>query len=186
MAVLFTFAIIDELFRLAFRNLTAVRNLGSYIFRWGTMILLLAACVDTLSFSSSTRMVGFSGLILTGDRAARAMLCLLAFLLLLGARHLRIPVRSTLFGITLGFLIYMFSKVFLDTIAMQHLRSPNFINRISGAVYLTSCLLWLFYAKYGEPLPQAEGSLQSGTAPSLIDAINAMVEQSMHRAGKPL
>ncbi len=187
-SVLFTFALIDELFGLAFRNLAAIRNLGSYIFRWGTGILLLAACINALSSSSDTRFVGVSGTILLVDRTARAMLCLLALLLLLGARNLRIPVRSTLFGITLGFVIYMFSKVLLDTIAMLHFRNANVITRASGVVYLTSCLLWLLYTAYGEELPlRSKIEFPRGSAiavPSLIDSINAMVEHSMRDQGR--
>jgi hypothetical protein len=188
LSVLFTFALIDELFRLAFRDLNAIRNLGSYVFRWGMGILLLATCVNALSFSGDSRVAGFSGLILTGDRTARAMLFLLALLLLLGASQLRIPARSTLFGITLGFVIYMFSKVLLDTIALRHFRTPNLITRVSGVVYLSSCLLWLLYAKYGEEMPHSGEAISGAYFPaprtSLIDTINAMVEHSMDRLGK--
>lgn len=61
--------------------------------------------------------------------------------------------RSTLLGITLGFVIYMFSKVLLDTIAMQHFPNANLITQISGGAYPTSCLLWLWYTARGEALP---------------------------------
>ncbi len=187
-SVLFTFALIDELFRIAFRNLAAIRNLGSYVFRWGTGILLLAACINAFSSSSDTRFVGVSGTILLVDRTARAMLCLLALLLLLGARSLRIPARSTLFGITLGFVIYMFSKVLLDTIAIKHFQNANVITRMSAVAYLTSCLLWLLYTAYGVELPaQAEIEASPGSiiaTPSLIDSINAMVEHSMRSQGR--
>lgn len=188
LSVLLTFALIDELFRLAFRDLNALRNLGSYVFRWGVGILLLAACVNALSFSGDSRLAGLSGLILTGDRTARAMLFLLALLLLLGASQLRIPARSTLFGITLGFVIYMFSKVLLDTVALRNFHTPNLITRASSAVYLSSCLLWLLYAKFGKPIPDAGQTLSPAYSAeprtSLIDTINLMVEQSMDRLGK--
>lgn len=116
------------------------------------------------------------------------MLFLLTALLLLGARSLRIPARSTLFGITLGFAIYMLGKVLLDSIALQQVQQANVITRISGSVYLSSCLLWLLYAICGQelpPRPTVDALYHSSVpAPSLIDTINAMVERSMRGESK--
>ena len=185
--VLFTFVLIDELFRIAFRNLTAIRNLGTYMFRWGAGLLMLAALANVLSFPNNTRIGDTADLILTGDRAARAMLCLLTLLLLLGARQLHIPVRSVLFGITLGFAVYMFGKVCLDTLALHHFRSPHFLTRLNSAVYLSACLLWLLYAKYGDDIrkPEEPPPVDPDTAaPSMMEAINVIVEESMRRLHK--
>lgn len=196
LGVLFTFALIDELFRVAFRNFVAVRNVGSYIFRWGMLLLLLAAAGSALGLPHAEGPYGISRLVLFGDRGARAMLCLLAMLLLLGARYLHIPASSTLFGIALGFVIYMFAKVVLDSFALRHFSYAGVINRINSAIYLSSCALWMFYARYGSRLPYrsatsassfsaAEGDPLSGRRP-LLEALNTLVEESMRKAGKTL
>lgn len=187
-SVLFTFALIDELFRVAFRNFIAIRNLGSSVFRWGTSLLLLGAVAATLSFTRDQRIGGLSSLILVCDRSARGMIFLLAVLLLLGARYLHIPARSCLFGIALGFVTFMFFKVFVDSAILQRF-SPNYAaSRVNSIVYLSSCVLWILYAKYGALLPDRllrdkplmpEGRAAAGQP--LIEVINAMVEHSMQK-----
>jgi hypothetical protein len=196
LGVLFTFALIDELFRVAFRNFTAVRNVGSYIFRWGVLLLLLAAAGSTVGLPHSEGPSGVSTLVLVGDRGARAMLCLLAMLLLLGARYLHIPTSSTLFGIALGFVNYMFAKVVLDSIALRHPSYVSVINRTSSAVYLSSCVLWMLYTRYGSRLPSHPVTAASSFSAdergplagrrSLLEALNSMVEESMSKTGKTL
>jgi hypothetical protein len=189
--VFFTFALIDELFRLSFRNLTAIRNLGTYVFRWGTVMVLLASSLTVFTLPAEKRFAGLSNLILNVDRGARAMLCLLAVLLLLGARSLRIPVRSVLFGITSGFVLYLLTRVVVDSIALRS-GSSVLCTRINSVVYLSSCLLWLFYAIYGVKVPAGayegpETTLDAFYRPSgttVIDAINALVEKSMRAPAK--
>jgi hypothetical protein len=187
-SVLVTFALIDELFRLAFRNFSAIRNLGSSIFRWGTSVLLLGAITATLSFTHDQKLSGLSSLILAADRGARGMICLLALLLLLGARYLRIPTLSCLFGIALGFVTYTFFKVFVDSAILQHVSSAHAISQVNSIVYLSSCVLWIFYAKNGIPLPdhqlREESSMPEGRAATgqpLLEVINSMVEHSMQK-----
>jgi hypothetical protein len=196
LGVLFTFALIDELFRIAFRNFTAVRNLGSYIFRWGVLLLLFAAFATAAGFPHTDGRYGISGVVLMSDRVARAMLCLMAMLLLLGARNLYIPIRSTLFGIALGFFIYMFGKVVLDSITLQHFSRVRITSRINTMVYISSCFLWMFYARYGSRLPSRPVTAASSFSAaergplagrrSLLEALNSMVEESMSKTGKTL
>jgi hypothetical protein len=190
--ILFTFALIDELFRVAFRNFAAMRNVGSSIFRWGVLLLLLAAILIVVEFPHVNGTYGISGAVLMGDRVARGMLGLMVMLLLLGARYLHIPVRSTLFGIALGFFVYMFGKVILDSITLQHFSYLRVTTRVSAVIYISSSLLWMFYARYGSGLPPRptvqlgpDGDPMSQPRP-LLDAINAMVEESMRKlAEKP-
>lgn len=194
LGVLFTFALIDELFRVAFRNFAAVRNLGTYIFRWGVLLLLLAALTTAAGFPHANGPSGISGVVLMSDRVARAMLCLMAMLLLLGARKLCIPVRSTLFGIALGFFLYMFGEVVLDTVTLQHFSRLRLTSRINTMVYIASCFLWMFYAQYGIRLPfhsaAATSALSAGERDPLagrrplLEALNSIVEESMRKAGK--
>jgi hypothetical protein len=186
LSVAFTFAIIDELFRVAFRDFAAIRNLGTSIFRWAALMVLIAAVLTAFSFLNDNHLAGFSGLVVMADRSARAMLCLLALLLLLGARQLHISRHSILFGIATGFVLYMLAKVALDSIALMHLASSLMVTRINSLFYLSSCVLWLLYAMYGERLPEPL-ELRGATGPLLdrtnvIDAINRIVEESMRNA----
>ena len=187
-SVLVTFALIDELFRVAFRNFSAIRNLGSSVFRWGASLLLLGAIATTLGSTGDQRIGHLSSLILAADRGARAMICLLALLLLLGARYLRIPTLSCLFGIALGFAAYTFFKVFVDSAILQRFSSDHTVSQVNSIVYLSSCVLWVFYAKHGIRLPdhvvQDQPLLPEGRAATgqpLLEVINSMVEHSMQK-----
>ncbi len=187
-SVLFTFALIDELFRVAFRDFSALRNLGSSIFRWGASLLLLVVLATTLSFPRDQRIGDLSSLIVASDRGARGMICLLALLLLLGARYLRIPAGSCLFGIALGFLTYTFFKVIVDSAILQRVSSDHAFSTVNSLVYLSSCGLWIVYAKYGALLPEHvlrdEPTMPEGRAAAgqpLLEVINSIVEQSMRK-----
>ncbi len=190
LSVAFTFAIIDELFRVAFRDFAAIRNVGTSIFRWAALMVLIAAVLTAFSFLNDNHLAGFSGLVVMADRSARAMLCLLALLLLLGARQLHISRRSILFGIATGYALYMLAKVALDSIALMHLASSLMVTRINSLFYLSSCVLWLLYAMYGARLPQPllvhDPREMHPDGDNLLDTMERIVEDLMRNAQKTL
>jgi hypothetical protein len=188
LTVLFTFAIILELFRAAFRDFAGIRDVGTLVFRWGALLVLIAAFLTAFAFSHDTDFGEFSESILIADRSARAMLCLLGVLLLLGARHLRLSRRNILYGIAMGFVVYMLAKVVLDSMSLMHLAPALLVTRLSSAIYLSSCVLWIIYAACGDKLPEPivapvqADHLYDGK--NLIDVINSIVEKSMRNARK--
>jgi hypothetical protein len=179
--ILFLFALMDELFRLAFHNLRALRNLGTSVFRWGTGLLVLAVIVTVLSRSRTETFSSLGKMVMSGDRISRTMLCALAILLLLLSRQLRVRPQSFLFGVALGFVCYLSCRVLLETVALQHETVPTLVRRMNGFAYLFSCLLWLGYAQFGEALPKFTNILpptteETGEEP-LLDSINSIVER---------
>lgn len=185
LSVAFTFAIIDELFRVAFRDFAAIRNVGTSIFRWGALLVLTASVLTAFSYLNDSHFAGFIGLVVMADRSARAMLCLLALLLLLGARQLHISRHSILFGIATGFALYMLARVVLDSISLMHLASSHMVTRINSFFYLSSCILWLLYAAYGERLPEPVPGLHGPLdGDNILDAMERIVEDLMQNAQK--
>ncbi len=187
--VLLTLALTDELFRLSFRNFTAIRDLGTRVFRWAALVVFFAEII-----SLDLRGKGLLDLtqkLLIADRAVRILLCSLAILLLLGASILQVPWRSILFGIALGFAFFMSTRALLDSIFLNRFATRSFLVRANSLVYLSTCLLWLGYASYGNPVPQpvpispdlAEDSSEPDPR-TLLEAINAVVERSMQKARK--
>ncbi len=184
LTVLFTFTIILELFRVAFRNFAAIQNIGTAVFRWGALLVLIAALLTAFRQKTS---FGVIESILLADRSARAMLCLLTLLLLLGARHLRISRRSILYGIAMGFVVYMLAKVVLDSVALMHLASWRTLRHISSLSYLSACALWLIYAACADKLPDSLTEQRAATdrfpeGQNLMDQINSIVEESIRKA----
>jgi hypothetical protein len=186
LTVLFTFAIFLELFRLAFRYFAAIRNVGTAVFCWGVLLVFVAALLTALR--QNTSFGGVIESILIADRSARLMLCLLAVLLLLGARHLGISRRSILYGIAMGFVVYMLAKVVLDSVALMHLASGPIVRHLSSVFYLSACALWLIYAACADNLPDSVNEQwptdRFPDGQHLIDQINSIVEESMRNAHK--
>jgi hypothetical protein len=186
--VVLTFALIDELFRLAFRNYDALRSVGSQVFRWILLVAFLAAVGMALTLPSARGTVSYADFILMADRCARIMLCLWALLLVIGSSFMRISRRSMLFSIALGIVIFAFSKIVIDSFVLSHAGPSHLGSRINSCMYMASCTIWLFYAAYGEGLPIYEPLLgvpnsdQNDTQEnednrSLLDVINDTVDR---------
>lgn len=187
LSILFTFALIDELFRLAFRNFSAIRNLGTRVFRWAAALVVFFEVVSLVDVNGYS-LADFAQRILMLDRAARILLCSLAILLLFGAGFLRISPRSLLFGIALGFAFYTSSRAMVESAFLDQIASRKFLMRGNSFVYLATCLLWLGYAAYADPLPASaltnqedwdETDTSEAGQNTLLEVINAVVERSM-------
>jgi hypothetical protein len=142
--VALTFALIDELFRLAFRNYGALKSVGSQIFRWILLLAFLAAFGMALTLPSVRGTVSYADFILMADRCARIMLCLWALLLVIGSSFMRIAPRSMLFGIALGVVIFAFSKIVVDSFVLSHASSSHLGSRINSCMHLMAavCRVW--------------------------------------------
>jgi hypothetical protein len=190
LSVVMAFALIDELFRHAFRHFAALRDFGRIIFRWAVIVVLLAACAGALS---SHHLPGFdrvSEIILIADRSARAMLCALVILLLLGSRYLLLSRRTLLFGIALGFAVFTFTKVIIDSILLAKPSLSPLLNRVNSVAYIVTCMVWLAYAVRAEESIVAAATPLTAAVPALagppllpvntlLDTINSLVEQSL-------
>jgi hypothetical protein len=189
--IVLTFALVDELFGLTFREYAALRDLGAHIFRWGILLVALAASITAFTVSDGHKPGNWlMEAILTGDRAAQLMLLLLTILLLSGARFLHLSWRSQLVGFTAGVLLFTLSKVVVDTIVLGISGSAAAIRRVDTVAYLASCTLWAVYARYGESLPKAavrpsaEGDGDGDKRP-LMDSLNDIVERSLRHTQTP-
>jgi hypothetical protein len=188
LCVLISFALINELFKAAFRPFAALYKVGEIIFRWAVVVGLLVAAADILFFRH-IRLSSIIEGILVADRGARAMLCALVILLLLGCRYLRIFRRDLLFGISLGIAIFTFTKVIMDSVILRW-RIPLLVfGRIGMTAYISACVIWLAYVTLAvqPPVVEARASdrfdpvLTADKAPhgTTLDALNDMVERTL-------
>jgi hypothetical protein len=190
LSVLISLALIHELFRAAFRQFAALCELGEIVFRWAVIVGLLMAAGAVL-FYRHLRLPRLSEGILVADRSARAMLCALVILLLLGSRYLLISRRDLLFGISSGFALFNLAKVVLDSVALRWPPPYLVLGRINGVTYISACVIWLAYVILAQrPAFEAGASdklhpaLRADDAPpgALLDAINNRVERTLRRA----
>ncbi len=155
LSVILGFAIIHEVFDHVFRPFIALRGMGSVIFRWAVLVLLLAAFVMAATGPAVRPSLIFS-VILTLERSIRIMQCGLLFLLLLFAARLGLTWRNHLFGITLGF--GMFAAVELVVVSaiavMPGLRISSGFVLAKSATYLAAVAIWTIYMVLPEPARQ--------------------------------
>jgi hypothetical protein len=195
------FMVIHEAFLDVFRPFHTLRDLGTVLFKWAGLVMLLVAGVVSVS-TSSTELAAWVQAIMTAQRCVRIIQVGMVLFLLFFARYLGVSRRQHSFGIALGF--GTFAVVELTLIASwagDHLGNTamSFINM--GA-YNATLLIWLGYTLAKSPARDASSTLlrpqrweQSLSdiqhplpADSLIPMFEGMVDRALSRtkASQPL
>ena len=197
-SVAFGFKVIHEAFLDVFRPFHTLRDLGTVLFKWAGLVMLLVAGVVSVSTNSSD-MPPWVQAILTAQRCVRIIQVGMVLLLLFFARYLGVSRRQHSFGIALGF--GSFAVVELTLIASwagEHLGN-NAMNLINMGAYNATLLVWLGYTLAKSPARGAVSTLlrpqrweQSLTdihhplpADSLIPMFEGMVDRALLRTQVP-
>src|SRR5450755_3157283 len=96
------FKVIHEVFLDVFRPFHTLRDLGTVLFKWAGLVMLLVAGVVSIS-SNSTEMLPWMQAVITTQRCLRIIQCGMVLFLLFFARYLGVSRRQHSFGIALGF-----------------------------------------------------------------------------------
>jgi len=196
-SVVLGFLVIREIFLDVFRPYHTLRDLGSVLFKWAGLVMLMVAGV----VAASTQAGGDEPLlnaILTSQRSVRVVQCGLVLFLLVFARYLGVNGRQKSFGIALGF--GAFALVELSLVAItSHLNARilgSFINMIA---YNLAILTWMGYMLVKSPAREDAATMlrpqrweQSLTdlqnpipADSLIPMFESMVDRALSRTNEP-
>jgi len=146
--VIFAFKIIHEVFLDAFRPFPALKDLGSALFKWAAMIMILVSVVMIALSPNWDEPVRRTILIV--QRCVDAIQCGMVIFLLAFCRNLGVSWKRPSFGIVLGFGI--FSGVELLILALYsglHMRIHT-TSIIDMEAYEVSLLLWLAYSLFQE------------------------------------
>jgi hypothetical protein len=152
------FAVIHEAFLDVFRPFHTLRDLGTVLFKWAGLVMLLVAGVVSVS-TSSAHTPAWVQAILTAQRCVRIIQVGMVLFLLSFARYLGVSRRQHSFGIVLGF--GSFALVELSLIASwagEHLSNLS-MSLINMAVYNTTLLVWLAYTLTKSPARDAASTL---------------------------
>lgn len=192
------FFVIHELFQDVFRPYHTLRDLGSVLFKWAALVMLLVAGVVAASTASATEEPLRTG-IMTLQRSVRVVQCGLILFLLVFSRYLGTNWRQRSFGIALGF--GAFASIELALVAINAATDNVFNQLLSSllnmAVYNVSILIWIGYmfAKSSAREPSThmlrpqrwEDGLSAiqhpHTADSLIPMFETMVDRALSRSG---
>ena len=191
LCVLISFAVLQEIFKDAFRPYEALRDLSVILFRWSILVLVLVGGMWAITIHSQGR-DSITDIILIADRSVRMMQCGLVFFLLLFSEYLGISRRHVLFGIALGFGLFA-SVHTLVAIGMSHPGHATLLRRINMGAYDIAALVWLGYTALAPSRSAALAAMRSQEwnsaledarvpvgADSLLDSMDRTVERLLY------
>ncbi len=194
-SVAFGFLVIHEVFVDVFRFFHTLRDLGTVLFKWAGLVMLLVAGVVSVSTNSS-EMAPWMQAIITSQRCVRIIQVGMILFLLFFAHYLGISRRQHSFGIALGFGSFaVIELILICSWVGNHLSGPG-VSIANMAAYNCSLGLWLTYVvvkrparDLGQSLLQSQRWEQSLSdlqhpipADSLIPMFEGMVDRALSRA----
>src|ERR1700735_5237224 len=158
LSVAFGFAVIYEVFIDVFRAFHTLRDLGTVLFKWAGLVMLLVAGVVSVA-TNSIDIAPWMQAIITTQRCTRIIQVGMVLFLLFFAQYMGVSRRQQSFGIALGF--GSFALVELVLIASwvgNHLGNP-YMSMVNMAAYNSSLLVWLGYWAVKSPVREATQTL---------------------------
>jgi hypothetical protein len=188
------FQVIHEAFLDVFRPFHTLRDLGTVLFKWAGLVMLLVAGVVSVSTNSSDTPPWIQAIV-TAQRCVRIIQVGMVLFLLSFARYLGVSRRQHSFGIALGFGSFSFVELALvASWAGNHL-GTRWVSIINMSAYNATLLIWLGYTLVKSPAREAasillrpqrwEQSLADIHHPlpedSLIPMFEGMVDRALSR-----
>jgi hypothetical protein len=197
-SVTFGFLVIHEVFVDVFRMFQTLRDLGTVLFKWAGLVMLLVAGVVSVSTNSS-EISPWMQAIVTSQRCVRMVQVGMVLFLLFFANFVGVSRRQHSFGIALGFGSFAVTELILiSSWVGSHLGGP-WMSVANMAAYNCSLALWLGYVTVKRPARDSSRSLlqpqrweQSLSdiqhplpADSLIPMFEGMVDRALSRTQSP-
>lgn len=193
-SVAFGFGVIHEVFVDVFRSFHTLRDLGTVLFKWAGLVMLLVAGVVSVS-SAGSEIAPWMQAIVTGQRCVRIVQIGMILFLLSFAHYLGVNRRQRSFGIALGF--GSFAVVELTLLASwvgNHLANP-WMSMVNMGAYNLSLGVWLAYVAAKSPVRDSASTLlqtqrweqslsdihRTVPADSLIPMFEGMVDRALSR-----
>ena len=189
-----SFKIIHEVFLDVFRPYHALKDLGTPVFKWAGLVMLLVALVVAASNSPEENPVVHA--VLTLQRSVRLVQVGLILFLILFSRFLGVSRKQVSFGIALGFGVSAGMELMLLAMHTGGLIRQGNLNLINMMCCNLSILVWLGYsfsqvvardagANYLQTQRWEQGLAELQTAEpndSLIPMFEGMVERAFSRS----
>jgi len=198
-SALLSFRVIHEIFLDVFRPYHMLKDLGTVLFKWTGVVMLLVSVV--VAFSNSAQSDPLVQAVTPLQRSVRMVQCGLILFLLLFSRFLGVSRRQVGFGIALGFGLFASVELILIALNSGGLLDIARIGLVNTAMYDLAIVVWLGYVsvrsaardgstnhlqtqRWERSLADLHGaSAPSLTAPdSLIPMFEGMVERALSRS----
>ncbi len=194
LSVAFGFAVIHEVFVDVFRAFHTLRDLGTVLFKWAGLVMLLVAGVVSVSTNSS-QIAPWMQAIITSQRCVRIIQVGMVLFLLFFAHYVGVSRRQHSFGIALGFGSFAVIELVLICSWVGNHLGGAWMSILNMAAYNSTLLVWVGYVALKSPSRDASLSLlqpqrweQSLSdihhplpADSLIPMFEGMVDRALSR-----
>src|SRR6202050_5154431 len=188
------FKVIHEAFLDVFRPFHTLRDLGTVLFKWAGLVMLLVAGVVSVS-TNSTDLPAWVQAIMTAQRCVRIIQVGMVLFLLFFARYLGVSRRQHSFGIALCFGTFAIVELALTASWTGNHLGNTAMNLINMGAYNATLLIWLGYTLAKRPPRDASPTLlpphpwERGLsniqhplpADSLIPMFEGMVDRALSR-----
>lgn len=152
------FQVIHEAFLDVFRPFHTLRDLGTVLFKWAGLVMLLVAGVVSVS-TGSTNTLPWMQAITTAQRCVRIIQVGMVLFLLFFARYLGVTRRQHSFGIAFGFGAFAFVELILvASWTGDHMSNPM-LNLLNAGAYNGALLVWFGYMLASSPARDAGSAL---------------------------
>ena len=190
------FKVIHEIFLDVFRPYHALKDLGSVLFKWATLVMGLVAIVVAAASAGSTEGPLVEA-VMTVQRCVRVIQVGLILLLLVFSKYVGVNRRQFSFGVSLGFGVFALAELLVVALFASAHMSNNFSNWTNVVAYTVSMIVWLVYSLIKSPAREAVNTLltsqrwdhsladlQHPASPdSLIPIFENMVDRAFSRVG---
>ncbi len=185
------YKVIYEIFLDVFRSYPTLKDLGSVLFKWAALVMLLVAVLVAV-VSPGTEEDLLAQAVMTVQRCVRVTQCGLIMFLLLFSRYLAISWRRRSFGIALGFGSFATAELIVTALSVSGRIRGVHTNLANMVAYNCAILIWFVYALVESPaqaaVPHAllsqrwEQSLSDLRRPASNDSLIPMFEGMVERA----
>jgi hypothetical protein len=152
------FKVIHEIFLDIFRPYHTLKDLGSVLFQWAALVMLLVAGV--VAAASPVAAQGpLVQAVLTVQRCVRVIQCGLILFLLVFSKYLGVTWRQQSFGISLGFGSFASAELTLLALYASSHISQATLSLFNMLAYNGAIMIWLVYAWIKSPARDASTSL---------------------------
>src|SRR5678816_241595 len=194
--VVLGFRVIHEIFLDVFRPYHTLKDLGTVLFKWAALVMLLVSAVVAFS-KASVEMGPIVHAIYTLHQSVRLTQCGLILFLLVFSSYLGISWRQKSFGMALGFGSFATTEMGVMVLNMGGYISMTAMNVINMVVLNLSFVLWMGYMAAKSPERDSASTLLQSQrweeslnelhnpvgSDSLIPMFEGMVERAFSRSG---
>ena len=184
------FKVIHEIFLDVFRPYHTLKDLGTLLFKWAGVVLLLLSLV--VAFSNSLDRDPVVHALTTLQRSVGVVQLGLILFLLLFSRFLGVSRKQVSFGISLGFGLFAGVELLMLALNSGGFVAQDNLNLIDMATWNMAILIWFGYSLSRKALRQAsvnhlqtqrwEQSLADLQTPVASDSLIPMFEGMVERA----